>query len=231
MTRGPRLQAGPSVVRAAPARAGAHRQRERVVRHLATKASGGPPPGDSPSTGRGDEGRPLGSRRGGWHDGRVPRRSVLALVDDRAKAMREMVRVIRPGGRIGLDGSIWTRALPPDLAALKRDLGADVQPVEVWRGPCAEAGLEGLIVRLRRIDPAREVRDRLRWVGLPWAIRAWAGTLWLQLTVPASRAVIRTFTGPGRQVFDCVGYGSFVGSRPSSPVPRGVVRTPVPATR
>jgi SAM-dependent methyltransferase len=155
-----------------------------------------------------------------FEDGRfdvVIAESVLAFVADRATAVREMVRVTKPGGRIGISESIWTRPLSPELAALARDMGADVQPAETWRALCAEAGLQELAVRLRRIDPAREVRNRLRWVGLSWAVRAWARTLWLVLTVPESRSAIRTLYGPGMQVFDCVGYGLFVGTRPNPP--------------
>jgi ubiquinone/menaquinone biosynthesis C-methylase UbiE len=140
--------------------------------------------------------------------------SVLAFVDDREQAMREMVRVTKPGGRVGINESIWTRELPPDVAELARNMGAEVQPVGTWRSLCEEAGLQELVVRLRRIDPAAEVRNRLRWVGLPWAVRAWGRTLRMLATQPESRTAIRTFYGPGMSVFGCVGYGLFVGTRP-----------------
>lgn len=137
--------------------------------------------------------------------------SVLAFVDDRAAALREMARVVRSGGYVGFNESIWTKELPPDVAAMARDLGADVQTVDTWRTLCADAGLRDLVVRLRRVDPAVEIRNRLRWVGLPWAVRAWGRTIRLYATEPEARAALRTFYGPGMSVFDCVGYGLFVG--------------------
>jgi SAM-dependent methyltransferase len=137
--------------------------------------------------------------------------SVLAFVGDRAAALREMARVVRPGGRVGFNESIWTRELTPEMAALARDMGADVQPVETWRSLCAQAGLHDLEVRLRRVDSAAEVRNRLRWVGLPWAVRAWVRTARLYATDPGARAALKTFYGPGMNVFGSVGYGLFVG--------------------
>lgn len=142
--------------------------------------------------------------------------SVLAFVDDPAQAIREMVRVTRPGGYVGLNESIWTKELTPELEVLARDLSVDVRPAETWRSLCEEAGLEDMVVKLRRIDPAAEVRNRLRWVGLPWAVRAWGRTLRLVVTEPESRAAIKTFYGPGMSVFGCLGYGLFVGKVPAS---------------
>ncbi len=138
--------------------------------------------------------------------------SVLAFVDDPGKALREMARVVRPGGYVGLNESIWTRELPPDLATLAKEMNVEVQSVETWRSLCEQAGLRDLVVRLRRVDPAAEVRNRLRWVGLPWAVRAWGRTLDLYLTHPEIRESLKTFYGPGMRFFDCVGYGLVVGS-------------------
>jgi SAM-dependent methyltransferase len=140
--------------------------------------------------------------------------SVLAFVDDPAGAVREMVRVTRPGGHVGFNESIWTEAPTPELETLARDLHVEVRPAETWRSLCEQAGLEDLDVRLRRIDPSAEVRNRLRWVGLPWALRAWGRTLRLVVTEPESRAALRLFYGPGMSAFGCLGYGLFAGRVP-----------------
>jgi ubiquinone/menaquinone biosynthesis C-methylase UbiE len=140
--------------------------------------------------------------------------SVLAFVDDRAKALREMVRVVRPGGYVGFNESIWTREPTPEVATLTRDMDVDVQSVETWRSLCEEAGLQDLVVKLRRVDTAAEIRNRLRWVGLPWAMRAWGRTIRLYATEPEARSALKAFYGPGMSVFGCVGYGLFIGSVP-----------------
>jgi ubiquinone/menaquinone biosynthesis C-methylase UbiE len=137
--------------------------------------------------------------------------SVLAFVGDRSQALREMARVVRPGGYVGFNESIWTRDLPPDVAAMARDMGADVQTVETWRSLCEETGLRDIVVRLRRVEPSVEIRNRLRWVGLPWAVRAWGRTIRLYASQPEARAALKTFYGPGMSVFGSVGYGLFAG--------------------
>jgi SAM-dependent methyltransferase len=137
--------------------------------------------------------------------------SVLGFVPDRQGALAEMARVTRPGGYVGLNESIWTRSLPPDVAQLARDMGVELQTPEDWRALCEAVGLSELTVRLRRVDPAAEVRNRIRWVGLPWALRAWGRTARLYATEPEARAALKTFFGSGLSTFDCTGYGLFVG--------------------
>lgn len=140
--------------------------------------------------------------------------SVLAFVDDPARAIREMVRVTRPGGYVGLNESIWTAELTPEIEAQMHDLGVEVRPADAWRSLCEEAGLEELVVRRRRTDPAAEVRNRLRWVGLSWAVRAWGRTLRLVVTEPESRTALKAFYGPGLSTLDGLGYALFAGRVP-----------------
>jgi arsenite methyltransferase len=137
--------------------------------------------------------------------------SVLAFLDDPALAIREMVRVTRPGGWVGINESIWTGPVTPEMEALARDLQAGIRAAEEWRSLCESAGLRDLEIRLRRVDPAAEVRNRIRWVGLPWAVRAWGRTVRLVVTDPASRVAIRSFYGRGVDTFTSLGYGLFAG--------------------
>jgi arsenite methyltransferase len=137
--------------------------------------------------------------------------SVLAFVDEPLAAMREMVRVTRPGGYVGINESIWTQDVTPELQAFAEELDAGIRTAAAWGALCEEAGLLDLRVRLRRVDPAAEVRNRLRWVGLPWALRAWGRTVRLLATSPDSRAAIRSFYGPGMSAFASLGYGLFAG--------------------
>ncbi|HEX5828723.1 MAG TPA: methyltransferase domain-containing protein, partial [Candidatus Limnocylindrales bacterium] len=140
--------------------------------------------------------------------------SVLAFVDDPALALREMVRVTRPGGYVGISESIWTTPVTAELDAFARDLHAGVRSPAEWHSRLLAAGLEDVEVRLRRVDTGGEVRNRIRWVGLPWALRAWGRTIRLVLTAPGARARIRTFYGPGMRAFAGIGYGLFVGRVP-----------------
>ena len=137
--------------------------------------------------------------------------SVLAFVDDPSAALREMVRVVRPGGYVGFNESIWTSEVTPEIEALEREMGVEVRDAATWRSLCASAGLDDIVVKLRRVDPAAEIRNRLRWVGLPWAIRAWGRTVRLYVTEPDVRAEIKLMFGPGMSAFGSMGYGLLVG--------------------
>lgn len=138
--------------------------------------------------------------------------SVLAFIEDPGLALREMVRVTRAGGFVGINESIWTEAVTPELEDLAASLNAGVRSAEAWRGLCEEAGLLDLHVRLRRVNPTAEVRNRIRWVGVPWALRAWGRTIRLVAGNPDSRRAIRSFYGPGMSAFASLGYGLFAGS-------------------
>jgi SAM-dependent methyltransferase len=138
--------------------------------------------------------------------------SVLGFVDDPARALREMARVVRPGGHVGINESIWTREPTPELAAMARDMDVTLRSAATWRALCEEAGLRDVVVRLRRVDAAAEVRNRLRWVGLPWALRGWLRTVRLVAAHPESRGALRTIYGQGLGTFASMGYGLFVGT-------------------
>ena len=140
--------------------------------------------------------------------------SVLGFVADKPRALAEMVRVTRPGGYVGISESIWTRALPPGVAQMASDMGVAVETPAAWQALCDAAGLVDVAVRLRRVERAAEVRNRLRWVGLPWALRGFARTAQLYATRPEIRPALKSFFGPGLSVFDCTGYGLFVGRVP-----------------
>ena len=48
-----------------------------------------------------------------------------------------MARVVKPGGHVGVNESIWTRDPPSEVADLARDMGAEVKTPETWRLLCA----------------------------------------------------------------------------------------------
>ncbi len=60
--------------------------------------------------------------------------SVIAFVDDKARAMRECVRVTRPDGYVGLNESFFTVAPTSEVGEIvRRELGADIPLVQTWQ--------------------------------------------------------------------------------------------------
>lgn len=57
--------------------------------------------------------------------------SVLIFVEDKAQAIRECVRVVKPGGFVGLNEGFWSEQPPPDLIALWTDATGPV--CRLWK--------------------------------------------------------------------------------------------------
>ncbi len=150
--------------------------------------------------------------------------SVLAFVADKQRAIAEMARVTKPGGYVGLNEAyLRTEATSPRTLQLARGLGPDMVTIDAWRAIWDASGLSERVVRTYRMDPAREVRDRMRWIGLPWLLRGWARVIRLYATEPSLRPAIGTVLGameadptdePGAPPpWASFGYGLFVGRK------------------
>jgi hypothetical protein len=85
------------------------------------------------------------------------------------------------------------------------------------------SGTRPRLVRTYRLDPAREIRDRFRWVGLRRLLGGSARAAWLYLTQPSDRALLDTMLvalrrGPGSEPgapppWASFGYGLSVGRK------------------
>jgi ubiquinone/menaquinone biosynthesis C-methylase UbiE len=56
--------------------------------------------------------------------------SVLAFVEDKPRAIRECIRVTKPGGYAGLNESFWTKEPSPEMIALVQDSVGSSIPTE-----------------------------------------------------------------------------------------------------
>jgi SAM-dependent methyltransferase len=138
--------------------------------------------------------------------------SVLAFVDDKAQAIRELVRVTKPGGYVGLNELVAVEEIPEDVAQVARDLGTQVLSAADWRALWDGSGLGDRVIRIHRIDPVVEVRSRIRWMGLRWLARAWTRAAWLLATRRDLRDSVRTVMG-GAKALDAWAYALLVGRK------------------
>ena len=140
--------------------------------------------------------------------------SVLIFGEDKARAIRECVRVTKPGGYVGLNEGSWIKAPPPELAAQVRDaLGPFVVTDEAWQALWKASGLQEQVVTFHEIDAGEEVKSRIQWIGWPWLLRAWGRGLRLYITNPAIRRSIREMFDVPAEVFQYMAYGLFVGKK------------------
>ena len=141
--------------------------------------------------------------------------SVLAFVEDKPRAIRECVRVTRPGGYVGLNETYWIKEPSPEMVAwVRASVGTAIPTAAVWQPLWEESGLQERVARLYQIDTRAEIRDRMQWVGRKWALRGFGRLFRLYLTNPAARQFIREMFGaPSLETMRQMGYGLFVGRK------------------
>ena len=140
--------------------------------------------------------------------------SVLAFVEDKTRAIRECVRVTKPGGHVGLNEGLWLKEPPPEMIGRVKDaIGPSVPTEQAWRSLWAASGLQDRVVRIKHVDPRAEIRSRIRWIGWPWMLRAWGRALRLYLKDPAMRQSIKQQFDVPMDVFRYAGYGLFTGQK------------------
>jgi arsenite methyltransferase len=140
--------------------------------------------------------------------------SVLIFVEDKAQAIRECVRVTKPGGYVGLNEGLWIKQPSPELATRVRDaLGPFIPTHEAWQALWEASGLQERVVKICQVDARTEVKSRIRWIGWRWILGAWGRGLRLYITNPAVRQSIKEVFDVPPEVFQYAGYGLFVGRK------------------
>jgi len=140
--------------------------------------------------------------------------SVLIFVEDKAQAIRECVRVTKPGGYVGLNEGFWTVLPSPELLArVKVAIGPCVPTIETWQALWEASGLQQRVVKTHQVDARAELKSRVQWIGWRWLVRAWGRALRLYITNPAIRQSIKDQFDVPLEALQLLGYGLFVGRK------------------
>jgi arsenite methyltransferase len=140
--------------------------------------------------------------------------SVLIFVEDKLQAIRECVRVTKPGGFVGLNEGFWIEQPSSEMIArIKKAIGPSITSIETWQALWEACGLRERIVRIHQPDARKEMRDRIQWIGWRWILGVWGRTLRLYITNPAVRQSIKDMFDVPLEVFQYIGYGLFVGRK------------------
>jgi ubiquinone/menaquinone biosynthesis C-methylase UbiE len=141
--------------------------------------------------------------------------SVVAFVTDKARAIRECVRVTQPGGYVGLNESYLTQALSSEMMEMVgRTLGGIEFPrLETWQALWDASGLQDRVMQTFSIGARAEVRDRTQWIGARWSLEAFARLFRLYLTRPDARVSVREQYGSTADVLGKLEYALFAGKK------------------
>lgn len=144
--------------------------------------------------------------------------SVIAFPDDKQKALDECVRVVKPGGCVGINESTWVKTPVPQGVSewVSQDLSrqASILTVEGWKALLERAGLENVTGRTYSLDIKEEAKATIRRYGLGIMLRAWGSSIKLLFRDPAYRRLLQSAKGTPKNLMEFFGYGLFAGRKP-----------------
>jgi arsenite methyltransferase len=145
--------------------------------------------------------------------------SVTAFLDDPQKAVREYVRVAKPGGYVGLNEGTWIRTPPPTelVEFIDRTMvKATFLTSDDWRQLMGSAGLRDIVARTYTLNALRQWINEIRGLGFKDLIRAWGRFFSLYIKSRAFRKYAKEIT-PSRTIikslFAYLGFGIYVGRK------------------
>jgi len=135
---------------------------------------------------------------------------ITGLVDDKYSAVKEYIRVARPGGTIGLNEATWLKALPPHeiIDFLDRRVGfkGEFFTADGWKELLESRGIKEITVRTNKApslgDPKENIKDLLR---------SFPRVLYSLIRRPRFREFIKMSLSVPDNLLDYFGYGLYVG--------------------
>ncbi len=143
--------------------------------------------------------------------------SVNTFVPDLDQAAREYVRVVKPGGYVGLNEAVWVED-PPEvgseiMAALTHQ---HLRRSEEWMGMLDRAGLVNLVDRVYAVEMKKEARAQFGFLSFGDYMRILGRFFYSFLFDPATRKLMRLALSEPRAMFDYMGHGLYAGQKPAT---------------
>jgi len=144
--------------------------------------------------------------------------SIIALVEDKQRAVNECARVTKPGGYVGLNEMTWMKAGPPRelVEYYFRTTGTKPETSDGWVMLLEGSGLRDVVVRTYKMSVLTEYIDGIRRFSLKELLRTGRRFLSLSITSPAFRRFAKEAVpsvAVVRAIFEYLGYGIYVGRK------------------
>lgn len=146
--------------------------------------------------------------------------SVNAFVPEPATALREYLRVLAEGGRVGINECVWLVPPPSSLERyMERTMDARFLNADGgWDTLLREAGFEAPTTSIRKMSPVQQWKSELDQIDAGEMVRAWLSLPWTVLTDATTRRwVLSTLAAPpgALRLFHYFGYGLFTATKPA----------------
>jgi ubiquinone/menaquinone biosynthesis C-methylase UbiE len=144
--------------------------------------------------------------------------SVNVFFVDKASAVREYVRVTKPGGYVGTTELTWLQPPSPELEEAFRKMAyAHVLDAPGWRAVLEGAGLVEVRGSGQRIDFKTESKTRIQRYGWRRILRGLANATRLMVRDRRARQFVSDGSGAlSKDMFHNVGYGVYAGRKPAA---------------
>jgi len=137
---------------------------------------------------------------------------------EKQEAMREYVRVTKPGGYVGITEMTWLKPPLPKVEEFYREvIFAEALDADGWTALLEAAGLEEVVGNGYRIDIPLESKGRFERYGFGEIAKVMLRTVVGFATDRGYRKYLKGGTGTvSRDLLDHVGYGVYAGRKGSS---------------
>jgi len=141
--------------------------------------------------------------------------SVIAFVNNKVEALKEYLRVTKPGGFVGLNECLWLKTPPPELVEYLSRLmgGPEFRNSEDWQKLLKEAGLKNIESKSYRLTFVGQLAEEIKTFECRDFIRAWYRFFIGSLVNPSYRKFIREALRMPKSIFkflEYMGYGLYI---------------------
>lgn len=137
---------------------------------------------------------------------------ITGLLEDKQRATSEYVRVIKPGGCVGLNEATWIKTPPPtglaEYLSLTFGVRGEIPTSDGWEELLEGAGLRDMVVRTHKLNALSDKREDLKDL-----LRVWHRALYLYIRSSVFRRFIKEALTLPKNLLEYFGYGLYIGRK------------------